>query len=355
MKSITQKFLVFLLIPGLLGIASCTKEVDTSTEPSSNPVVSKTEPAKASANILVTLTGSGLGSVKSIYLSKDSIPVTFNPVLNTTAALMFRIPAEAVPGDQNIVITNSAGTKVMVPFTVLGLAVVTDVSNYNFTANAEITLTGKNLADVSKVLIGGTSTELTIVSKTLTQLVVKFPAAPAVNRAPLELTNAAGRTVTTQEFVNLANAFVIFTDDYGSGFDNASWGPAEVSTTFAKTGTKSFKATYNKGNWSADGFASWSTGVPNMPEYKYFTFWVKGASMDLTLYITGDKRAGGYGNSDQSMPVLIPANVWTYFKIPMATLEFWKTGSPFKQLGFWIKGPDTQNESFYFDDVIFVK
>jgi hypothetical protein len=147
--------------------------------------------------------------------------------------------------------------------------------------------------------------------------------------------------------------YKIFTDDYGNGFENGSWGPASVSSDFAKSGVKSFKAGYNKGNWSADGFANWN-GVASMPEYNYLSFWVKGASADYTLYVTGDARAGGYGNSDRSVPIAVPANVWTYFKIPMSTLELWKKG-PMKQLGFWIEGPEKQDEAFYFDDVILVK
>jgi len=241
-----------------------------------------------------------------------------------------------------------------VPFNVLGLPAITEVSNYNFSAGANITLTGKNLGDVSKVVFRGQTAELQIVSKTETTLTVKMPAT-SLAQTKLDITNEAGTITTAQEFVCIDNAFLIFTDDYQNGFVNGSWGPAEVSATFAKSGTKSFKATYVKGNWSADGFANWDPGIPYSADYKYLSFWVKGGVESHTFYITGDQRAGGYGNSDRTAPIEVPANVWSYFKIKLSDLELWKKGGPFKQLGFWIPGPDNQDETIYFDDVIFIK
>jgi hypothetical protein len=262
------------------------------------------------------------------------------------------VPDTANGGVQNIVLTNRLGAQVKVPFNVVALPLVNTASNYNFTADTQITLDGNNLADVTAVTLDGTTVSATIVSQTKKQMVIKMPAT-TINSAKLVITNSTGPVTTSQVFVNLDNAYKIFTDDYNNGFENGSWGPASVSTEFAKSGTKSFKAGYNKGNWSADGFANWN-GIAAMPAYNYLSFWVKGASQDYTLYVTGDARAGGYGNSDRSVPITVPAKVWTYFKIPMTTLELWKKG-PMKQLGFWIEGPEKQDEVFYFDDVILVK
>jgi len=51
----------------------------------------------------------------------------------------------------------------------------------------------------------------------------------------------------------------------------------------------------------------------------------------------------------------VPAKVWTYFKIPLSKLKLWDKGTPVKQLGFRIKGPDAQDETFYIDDLLLVK
>jgi hypothetical protein len=348
----TIKNLKILLLAGVLIIAGCTKEEQSESKASSNPVADKLDPEKASGNTVLTLTGSGLGGITSVVFEKGNVPAPFNPTLNTDRALIFRVPDTANGGAQNIILTNRLGTQLKVPFNVVALPLVNTASNYNFVEGTEITLVGNNLQDVTSITIDGTAAAASIVTQTKKELVIKMPAT-TVNSAKLVLTNSTGPITTSQVFVNLDKAYKIFTDDYGNGFENGSWGPASVSSAFAKSGVKSFKAGYNKGNWSADGFANWN-GVASMPEYNYLSFWVKGASADYTLYVTGDARAGGYGNSDRSVPIAVPANVWTYFKIPMTTLELWKKG-PMKQLGFWIEGPEKQDEAFYFDDVILVK
>ncbi|RZK81923.1 MAG: cell shape determination protein CcmA [Pedobacter sp.] len=353
MKTIKNfRLTLFALMASLLFITGCTKEEQSQSKASDNPVANKLDPEKASGNTLLTITGNGLGDMVSIVFENGNVPASFNPVLNTDNAIIFRVPDTANGGSQNIILTNRLGKQVSVNFNVVALPLVNSASNYNFTAGTEITLVGNNLADVTSVTLEGTSAAATIVSKTKKQLVITMPET-TVNRAKLSVTNSTGPIVTTQEFVNLDNAYKIFTDDYQNGFENGSWGPASVSTDFAKSGTKSFKAGYNKGNWSADGFANWN-GVASMPEYQFLSFWIKGASADYTLYLTGDSRAGGYGNSDRSTPLTVPANVWTYFKLPLTTVGLWSKG-PMKQLGFWIEGPEKQNENFYIDDVILVK
>ncbi|NQX53298.1 IPT/TIG domain-containing protein [Pedobacter panaciterrae] len=353
MKTI-KNLKIFLLacMAGALTITGCTKEEQSNSKASNSPVANKLDPERASGNTVLTLTGSGLGDMTSIVFEKGNVPASFNPTLNTDNALIFRVPDTANGGAQNIILTNRLGVQLKVPFNVVALPLVNTASNYNFIEGTEITLVGNNLEDVTSITLDGAAAEASIVSQSKKELVIKMPAT-TVNSAKLILTNSTGPITTNQVFVNLDKAYKIFTDDYGNGFENGSWGPASISTDFAKSGTKSFKAGYNKGNWSADGFANWN-GVASMPEYNYLSFWVKGASADYTLYVTGDARAGGYGNSDRSVPIIVPANVWTYFKIPMTTLELWKKG-PMKQLGFWIEGPEKQDESFYFDDVILVK
>ncbi|MBC8035391.1 MAG: cell shape determination protein CcmA [Chitinophagaceae bacterium] len=357
MKIYYQLRTLLTMILGAAFFTACEKNNDNQiSTASSNPKVDKIDPGKGASNEVLILTGSGIGGVTSIYLEKDSIPVSFNPNFNTTTALIMRIPTDAVPGEQHILLTNSSGVSFKMPFNVLGFATITEVSNYNFTAGINITLTGRNMADVSKITLAGTTTDVEIVSKTATSIVLKMPATD-LTQTKLEITNEAGPITTTEEFVNVDKAFKIFTEGYDNGFENASWGPAEISTAEAKSGTISFKATYNKGNWSADGFANWSAGLPYSADYKFLSFWVKGASVDYTLYITGDQKEGGsYGNSDQTSPINVKGDVWNYFKIKLSDLQLWKGGATsFKQLGFWIKGPDSQNESFYFDDVILIK
>ncbi len=343
--------LMLLLASSVLG--ACTKEEDK-PEASENPRANALEKAEGSAGDVITVTGDNLAGIRTILFEKDSVSAPFNPVLNNDRAVVFRVPDNAVGGEQNVILTNSLNKQITVTYRVIALPTVTEVSNYNFVPNGPaLTLKGNNLGDVTSVTLEGTSAAAVIVSQSKSELVITMPET-TVNSAKLVITNSTGPITTNQVFVNMNNAFKIFTDDYENGFVNGSWGPADISGDFFKSGSKSFKAGYNKGNWSADGFAYWD-GLANMPEYTHLSFWVKGASANYTLYLTGDQRAGGYGNSDKTIPLNIPANVWTYFKIPMSTIKFWEKGAAMKQFGFWIEGPDAQDEVFYFDDVIFTK
>lgn len=133
------------------------------------------------------------------------------------------------------------------------------------------------------------------------------------------------------------------------------------------SGTKSLVATYPAGGWQIEGFANYYPSFPYDAAYKFLTFWVKGGTVDHVLNIQGDKMANGYGQNQTSTPVKVPANVWTYVKIPLdppsatvadnaTTLNFWKTGTTAQQLGFFLKGQTGDvNETMYFDEVIFVK
>ncbi|WP_069659574.1 IPT/TIG domain-containing protein [Arcticibacter eurypsychrophilus] len=334
---------------------SCEKEDSTGSSASSNPKVDLIDPEKGASNQVLTITGNGIGGMTSVMFETDSVLVDFNPNFNTENAMIFRIPTDVIPGQQNIIFKNSKGVEVKVPFTVLGLPTITNVSNYNYNAGDNITLTGKNLADVSKVVFTGQSTALDIVSKTATTLTIKMPVT-TLTSSKLNITNEAGVISTTQEFVSMANAYLIFTDDYQNGFVNASWGGGEVSSTVARSGASSFKTTYGKGNWSANGVASWNTGVTNV-NYKYLSFWIKGGLIEHTIYLTSDQRPAGYGNADVTTPIVVPANVWTYFKLDLEKdkVLLWSKGPVFKQLGFWTKGPDNADETIYFDDVILIK
>ncbi len=354
MKAFQKKSMkaVIIFFLGALLLTACKKDDDK--EASGNPVASAIDPGTGKGGDVLTITGSGLADIVSILFDKDSVPAGFNPNFNTGSAVIFRIPDTASGGKQHIVLTNRLGKKVQVDFDVLALPLVKTVSSYNFTTGKVITLTGIHLQEVSSVKLTGTSTEATIISKSKKQLVISFPATDAPSTT-LDITNITGMATTTQVFVNLNKAFHFFVDDYENGWTGNFWGSGSISTDFAVSGTTSLKLGYAKGNWSANGLANWGDGLALTTDYKYLSFYIKGGSIEYTLYLTGDQREVGYGNADQNTPIVVPPNVWTYYKIPLADLGLWKKGTPFHNLGFWIKGPDTKDEVFYLDDLILVK
>jgi hypothetical protein len=359
MKAIfNYKFLLFacFLSVSAITLHSCKKDSDGSPDiKPGSPVAEILTPDTAAGGTLLTLKGSGLGQMRMIIFDKDSVPASFYTTLNTENAIIFRVPDTVSGGPQNIIFTNSEGKTLSVPFNGLAFPKVSNVSNYDFVAGTQLTLTGNNLESVSKVLLHGSTDEATIVSKSKKKLVITMPTT-SVARAALDITNVTGMTTTTQEFVNLDQAYQVFTDAYINGFADGSWGDAAaISTTEFKTGTSSVGKKYQKGNWHLIGFANWGAGCAYDASYTYLTCWVKGASRDYSLYINSDKGPNGYGAYNEENRIDVPANVWTYFKVPLSTLNLWSGGTPFNQLGFRIKGPDAQDETFYFDDVMLVK
>lgn len=353
MKYMSKK-LIYLLVALLCGpvvFTACDLEEDPPAGPSSNPSVSEITPEMGAANAVLALKGSGLGNIVSVVFEKDSVPVSINPTLNTGEALIFRVPTDAVPGEQNIIFTNGKGVEFTTPFNVLGYATITAVSNYNFSAGEEITLTGKNLADVVEVRLTGTDLTATIVSQTATSITLEMPQTD-LNETTLTLENAAGNAVTEETFVDRDNAFVLFADDYAPGYQDASWGEASVITTDeAKSGSASLYKNYAAGNWHLTGIG-W-TNTANQG-FKYLSFWVKGASKDYDLYIQSQQSPSAMDTFSDFNRITVPANTWTYFKIPVDQLKLWANGTEWNQLDWRIQGPDSQDERFYFDDIMFI-
>ena len=340
-----------LLLALLFGMDACKKNSNVT------PHASNILPDSASANATLYVTGSGLGNVSSIVFSNGNVPAPFDPIFNTDGAVIFRVPDTALGGPQTITFTNTSGQTFSVPFNVRAFPSVTSASNYDYNAGDTITLTGSNFEKVISVSLKGVSTPATIVSESHHSLQVIMPS-NSLSRTNMVITNPTGSDTTSQEFINIANAFVIFANgNYGANIVSGSWGPAAISTAVELTHYPTFAATYDKGDWSADGFAYWSAPYfPTDPSYTYFTFWVYGASVSETYYITSTDAAKGYGNADVSNPIVIPPNTWTYFKLPIQKLGiFSNTSVNFQQIGWYIQGPVSGNETLYFDDVLFVK
>jgi hypothetical protein len=358
-----QKYIPIVGLTLLTGLALSSCEKDTDGRPQltpGNPVATKIMPDSAAGGSVVTLTGTGLGDIRTIVFEKQNVPAGFQPTLNTENALIFRVPSEASGGMQNVTFTNSEGKSVSVQFKVLAYPTVTDVSNYNFTNGTVVTITGNNLDDVKSVAIAdsvkGISDEATIISKEKKQLVVKMPTT-TLTRGTLSITNGTGRIRTKQEFINTDKAYVIFSDAYGTGFQDGSWGDAgAVSTKEFKTGTASVGKTFQKGNWHLIGLANWSSSAINYSaDYTYVTGWIKGGSADYSLYLTTDAGKAGFGDFVDKNKIDVKAGVWNYFKLKLSDIDFWVPGKTLKQVGFRIQGPDKQDETFYFDDIMLVK
>lgn len=340
-------------------VSSCEKDSNgiPSGAPSSNPVASKIAPDSAAGGAVLTLTGSGLFGMQSILFAraKDTVPASFNQNFNTDNNLVFRVPDTAYGGVQNIIFINSIGKQVTVPFRVLALPSVTAASSYSFRAGDTITLTGNNLDDVNSIALTGTTDKATVVSQSRKTLVMKMPAS-AISSATLTVTNSSGTITTTQEIVNADKAFVFFRDNYENGFSNNSWGSDVAVVTSQKvSGKASLGFIYKKGNWHNYGFGGNQVAKG---DYNYLSFWIKGGLIDhdIFIYCNQDNLAGNDQAYIAANKIVVKANTWQYFKLPLSSLTLWAPNTTtFNKLGWSIKGPDNADESMNLDDVMFIK
>ena len=341
---------------GLAFSTSSCKDSDGSPDiKAGTPVLESILPDTGQGGALIVLKGSGLGDIRSIVFEKGSVPAYVMTTLNTESTLLFRVPSDAVGGKQTITFTNSDGkTLVVNDFNVLAYPQMTAVSNYNYVAGDQITITGTNLNDVTSVKISGTSNTATIVTKEKTKLVITMPATTAKN-AKLEVTNVTGMKKTPFEMVNLANIFVCYTDTWGSttwggGVQSWSWGCSVSETGLDyKTGTKSLKVAYADGGLSLFLGSDWGSPMivfTDKYSAQYISFWAKGdgKAADLELVTDSPPWDGTYTGAG-SVKVTVPADVWTYFKIPASSL----TG---KYGRLDIKC--TATSSVFFDDIIYI-
>jgi hypothetical protein len=342
-KIFINRIINLTLLVAALSVAfqSCKKDSDGSPGvKAGNPVSDGISPGEAAGGEVLTLNGSGLGDMRSIVFDKNNVPAAFISTLNTESAIVFRVPDTAFGGQQNIVLTNSAGKQLTVPFKVIALPNVTGAFPTDFEPGSTVTLTGNNLDDVSKVVVAGTTAEATIVSKTRKQLVLTMPST-TVDRTKLTITNLSGNRTTDMEFVNVSKAALVFKDALESGFQDWSWGGEFKASADDKiTGDKSMKAAYDPaGSW---GGMQLGGGSINVSGYKYFAFWAKGADID--------KNVQFWLNWSGQKVITIPAKKWTYFRFELAT--GWPGLTTVDNVTFQIHD---EGKTIYFDNVMFVK
>ena len=310
---------------------------------------------------LLVIKGEHIGGAVEVFFNGYS--TTFNPTYNTNNAIIIRVPAEA-PTDETatneLKIVTSHG-EVAMDFKIIAKPAVYSVDKITFgEGRGNITLKGKNFADVSSVVFTGTTEAVEIVSVTKDKIgnetmVLKFPKT-TLTQVRLDITNSSG-TITTSgnQFVNADEAYIIFSDTLATGFDNASWGdPLIVNADEAYAGESSMSKVYAAGNWHMAALSNWWPSVEYNADYKFITFAIKGGSKAMSLWIQSDASNIGFGEFTDKNKIDVAPGVWNYYKIAIADLDFWYPGTTLKQMGWRIQGPD-DNETFYFDDVMLLK
>lgn len=335
--------LLFLLAAIVL-VTACKKNNSTT------PVSSGIAPDSAGANAVLALQGSGLNGLRSIVFDNGHVPASFNPNFNTSTAVIFRVPDTALGGKQNIVFTFASGATLKVPFNVIAVPLLSGASDYSYTAGQQITLTGNNLEAVNSVALSGTTARPTIVSTSHKSMIITMPSGTTASATKITVSNPYGSSTLAQEVVNADASLGFFKDSYLNGEQDAAWGNAGFMATDQHiSGTASYGKVYAKGQWHQMGFG-WNT--ISTTGYQYISFWMKGGSADMDVWLMTDKTTGGFGNFVSANRITLPAKVWTYFKLPLTTLDL---GTGFQELGWRLQGPNSGDETLYLDDVFFQK
>ncbi len=341
---------------------SSTGIATTVTTPNYNPVVTAFDSTTATGNLnnYYVIIGSNLGSVTKIAV--NGVSVYINPAWDSDTHVIFSIPTSVPyiqPQANTIVLTTLYGS-VTYKFTTLPPPpTIVNESTNDFSAGGTITLTGKGFAAVSAVKLRTTGDAVAITTQNDSTLVLTMPKSTATHSTLLFTytsgSNASAQTASTAVFNDLDNAaYKVFTDDYGAGVSGQAWGTFGTSTTAAnvKTGTTSYFVIYPSGNYWIGG---WNFSPPVANSYTTLTMWIKGGFQVETLNFISAQGNGGYGNSDQTYTLTVPAKVWTYFTIPVAQTDMFLNGQTTGNFGFYIRGPNGGDETIYYDDVVFWK
>lgn len=339
LKTFARLFLV--IVSGSIILVSCKKDGDGSPDDKAGEMSSGTiAPGSAAGGVVVTLTGTGIGQIRTIVFDRNNVPAQFMSTLNTETNLVFRVPDTAFGGPQNIIFTNSEGRSLTVPFAVIALPNITSAFPTDFEQGTVVTIKGNNLDDVTSVVLDGTTDAATIISKTRKELVISMPNS-STDRAKLKIKNASGERLTDMEFVNVSKARTVFSEQLDNGFQDWGWGGAySASVENPITGTKSLKAAFDPaGSW---GGMQLGGGAISLAGYKYFTFWVKGADID--------KNVQFWLNWGNQKVITVPANKWTYFRYELATAYPGLTNVDAVIFQIFDAG-----KTLYFDNIMFIK
>lgn len=336
--------------------------LDTVTRRRDSSIVSA-EPFK-----LIVIKGENLGGAKAIYF--NGFKTDFNVAYNTNENLIVRVPSSA-PTDStgvgnkfNKIILVTVNGETSIDFKIIAKSAVYETDKIVFGADrGDITLKGKNFADVSKVVFTGTTTAVSIVSKTKDKIgnetmTLRFPTEAKLGQVTLDITNSSG-TVTAKsfEFVNADMALNLFTEDFGKDWSSNGWGdPGIVNSQEAYAGKKSMSQKLNGGAYHMIGFKNYSSSVPYSSEYTHLAFAIKGGEVNTPFWIEVNTSSVGFGQKYATKNRIdVPAKVWTYYKIPIQDLDFWKPGKILDQFCLFAKDIPSKNTVYLFDDVMLVR
>lgn len=177
-------------------------------------------PSRALPGTFVTITGTDIQDIVSIKF--DTATATISSVFNTSTALFTNVPDNVHYGPQIVTLTNRAGNKATVNFTVIQPApTITSFAPSGGAIGDTITIVGTTLQNITSLTLGGVSC-IIIDSSSTTRLRFKIPIGAVTGL--LTLTTLGG-TATSVSLLNVGERALLIADFDGGGIrpDGASW------------------------------------------------------------------------------------------------------------------------------------
>lgn len=200
------------------------------------PVVDVFEPAFGPAQTLITVEGDNFVDLLSIQFD-EGVDADFNPSFGKKEALLFRVPEDAVIGDNMITITTEHG-ETSFPFRVtLDAPSVFDFNPKSANEGGLVYITGKNFFEPLEVLFFD-SIPGEIVYSQEDSLVVEVPS--GVERGRIVVRANGGRSITPELFFSTEEVLVNDFDGNGVRSETNKWlfyGGIEQNATNAVTAT----------------------------------------------------------------------------------------------------------------------
>lgn len=177
-------------------------------------------PGRALPGTFITITGTDIQDITSIKF--DTATATISSVFNTDKALFTNVPDNARYGPQVVTLTNRAGNKATVNFTVIQPApTITSFAPGGGAIGDTITITGTTMQNITSLTLGGVPC-IIIDSSTTTRLRFKIPTGAVTGLLTLV---TAGGTATSVSLLNVGERALLIADFDGGGIrpDGASW------------------------------------------------------------------------------------------------------------------------------------
>lgn len=274
-----------------------------------------TTPIRPEGNL--TITGADLDLVKGVKIAGVASPLT-NFESRSTTQIVVKLPKAARAGKISLQAHSDVLVESATEMSVL-LPAITSVSPNPIDKGSNMTIIGTNLDLVTGIMFKGLDTPVKeFVSRSLTQIVVKFPL--TANKGVIGLTTVSDVTVESAMPVAIVGdlpplpplSYVFYDDNYQNNWQNWGWGNENdpENADFVRDGDKSLKVNFAN-SWGGVKFANSEVSTAG---YTELTFAIYGGAG------TEGKTLNVQPNGGAMYAAVIQEGKWVEYKVKLTDI-----------------------------------